>query len=44
MSEFFGCDYCLLLTINMLCHIEVMFIQFIKLIRKILYLFTFMFA
>ena len=29
MCAFFGCDYCVLLTINMLCHIEVMFIQFI---------------
>ena len=24
MYEFFGCDYCILLTINMLCHVEVM--------------------
>jgi len=23
MCEFFGCDYCILLTINMLCHVEV---------------------
>jgi len=22
MCEFFGCDYCVLLTINMLCHVE----------------------
>ena len=27
MCEFFGCDYCVLLTINMLCHVEVMFNQ-----------------
>ena len=27
MCEFFGCDYCALLTINMLCHVEVMFIH-----------------
>jgi len=27
MCEFFGCDYCVLLTINMLCHVEVVFIQ-----------------
>ena len=36
MCEFFGCDYCVLLTINMLCHVEVMFIQLLNL------LFTFM--
>ena len=23
MCEFFGCDYCVLLTINMLCHVEI---------------------
>jgi len=23
MCEFFGCDYCVLLTVNMLCHVEV---------------------
>jgi len=22
MCEFFGCDYCVLLTINMLCHVD----------------------
>jgi len=27
MCEFFGCDYCVLLTVNMLCHVEVKFIQ-----------------
>jgi len=26
MWEFLGGDYCLLLTINMLCHVELMFI------------------
>jgi hypothetical protein len=26
--EFFGCDYCILLIINMLCHVEVTFVQF----------------
>ena len=25
MYEFFGCDYCMLLTINVLCHAEVKF-------------------
>jgi len=25
--EFFGCDYCILLTINMLCHVEATFNQ-----------------
>ena len=43
MCEFFGCDYCVLLTINMLCHVEVMFIQLLKLLRKVLFLFAFMF-
>jgi hypothetical protein len=31
MYEFFGCDYCVLLTINMLCLVEVMFIQLLNL-------------
>jgi len=31
MCEFFGCDYCVLLTINMLRHVEVMFIQLLSL-------------
>ena len=44
MWEFFGCDCCVLLTVNMLCHVEVMSIQVSKLIRKVLCLFTFMFA
>ena len=29
--EFFECDYCVLLIINMLCHAEVMFIQLLNL-------------
>ena len=33
MCEFFGCDYCVLLTINMLCHVEVMFIQLLNLLE-----------
>jgi len=24
MCDFFGCDYCVLLTINMLCHVELL--------------------
>jgi len=34
MCEFFGCDYCVLLTINMLCHVEVMFIQLLNLLES----------
>jgi len=34
MSEFFGCHYCVLLTINMLCHVEVMFIQLLILLER----------
>ena len=30
MYEFFGCDYCILLIINMLCHVEVRFIQLLN--------------
>jgi len=30
--EFFGCDYCVLLTVNTLCHVEVMFIQLLNLL------------
>jgi len=33
MYEFFGCDYCILLTINMLCHAEVTFIQLLNLLK-----------
>ena len=32
--EFFGCDYCVLLTVNMLCHVEVMFIQLLNLLER----------
>jgi len=31
--ELVGCDYCVLLTINMLCHVEVMFIQLLHLLE-----------
>ena len=31
---FFGCDYCVLLTINMLCRVEVMFIQLLNLLKR----------
>jgi len=34
MCEFFGCDYGVLLTINMLCHVEVMFIQLFNLLER----------
>jgi len=34
MCEFFGCVYCVLLTINMLCHVEVMFIELLNLLER----------
>jgi len=34
MFEFFGCDYCVLLTVNMLCHVEVMFILLLNLLES----------
>ena len=34
MCEFFVCDYCVLLTINMLCHVEVMFIRLLNLLER----------
>jgi len=34
MCEFFGCDYCVLLTVNMLCRVEVMFIQLLNLLER----------
>ena len=34
MCEFFGRDYCVLLTINMLLHVEVMFIQLLNLLES----------
>jgi len=33
---FFWCDYCLLLTINMLCHVEVTLYPVVKRIKKLL--------
>jgi len=32
--EFFWCDYCVLRTVNMLCHVEVMFIQLLNLLER----------
>jgi len=34
MGEFFGCDYCVLLTINMLHHGEDMLIQLLNLLER----------
>jgi len=34
MCEFFGYDYFVLLTINMLCHVEVMLIQLLNLLER----------
>jgi len=34
MYEYFGCDYCMLLTINMLCHVEVTFIHLLNLLKS----------
>jgi len=34
MCEFFRCDYCVLLTINMSCYVEVMFIQLLQLLER----------
>ena len=34
MCEFFGCGYCVLLTKNMLCHVQVMFIQLLNLLER----------
>jgi len=34
MCEFFGYDYCVLLTVNMLCLVEVMFIQLLNLLER----------
>jgi len=31
--EFFGCDYCVLLTVNMIYHVEVMFIGLLNLLE-----------
>jgi len=35
MCEFFWCDYCVLLTVNMLRHVEVMFIRLLNLLENI---------
>ena len=34
MYEFFGCDYCILLTINLLFRVEVKFIQLLNLLER----------
>jgi len=34
MCEFYGCDYCTLLTVIMLCHVQVMFIQLLNLLER----------
>ena len=34
MCEFFGCAYCVLLTVNMLWHVEVMFNQLLNLLER----------
>ena len=34
MYEFFGCDYCTLLTTNLLCHVEVTFMQLLNLLKR----------
>jgi len=34
MCEFFGCDYCVLLTVNMLCHVEVTVIKLLNLLER----------
>jgi len=34
MYEFFMCDYCILLTIHMLCHVGVTFIQLLNLLKR----------
>jgi len=44
MYEFFGCDYCILLTVNMLRHIEVMFIQLLNLLKMYYVYLHYMFA
>ena len=34
MCKFSGCDYCVLVTVNMLCHVEVKFIQLLILLES----------
>ena len=43
MYEFFGCDYCILLTIDMLWHVEVRFIQLLNLLKRFVCLFLLFF-
>jgi len=33
MCEFVGCDYCILLTVKVLCHVEVTIIQLLNLLK-----------
>ena len=42
--EFFGHNYCILLTINMLRHIEVMFIQLLHVVERYYVYLHYMFA
>ena len=44
MYEFFGCDYCILLPKNMLCHVEVRFIQLLNLFKRYYVYLHYMFA
>ena len=44
MYEFFGRDYCILLTINVLCHVDVAFIQLLNLLQRYYVYLHFMFA
>ena len=44
MYEFFGCDYCILLIISMLRHVEVAFIQLVNLLKRCYVYLHFMFA
>jgi len=44
MYEIFGCDYCILLTINMLRHIEVTFIHLLNLLKRYYVYLHYMFA
>ena len=34
MYELFGFDYCILLTVNMLCYVEVTFVQLLSLLKR----------
>ena len=44
MCEFFGCGYCVLLTVNMLCHVEFMFIHLLNLLERYYVYLHYMFA